>query len=283
MTVVLTYYEMFALATTLCATRDLLSSASGRNIPIRLGSAPIFTAPYTSFLPRRSAPTSTLRLTLRGGGLADELQLPDDDQLQLPDDDPFARSWKRLVNETTTVPYSIMASPLTPLEEYQRLTHLENEALPLSRLAANATTADGRPIAGPDGAYGPPDSTGRRWKELRAGEELYPYPRVPLRYYLNESLAQRDPYLRFLRRANISSQESLFVDDFDADEDVHGDLVHIGAQLRRCRWRPTAPNITLGPSPQAPYGHVLTAAAVSRNWRPQDCDLHISCTSPFTS
>jgi hypothetical protein len=151
-----------------------------------------------------------LRLTLRGGALADELQLPEDDLLpQLPGDDPFGKSWHRLVNDTTTVPYSIMASPLTPLEEYQRLTHLESEALPLSRLADNATTDDGRPAAGPDGTYGPPDSTGRRWKELRAGEELYPYPRVPLRYYLNASLAERDPYLRFLRRANISSQESL--------------------------------------------------------------------------
>ena len=145
-------------------------------------------------------------LTLRGGGFFDNIESPDD--FDSPADEAFAKSWRGLVNATTTIPYPIMASPLTPLEEYQRLTRLANPGAPHlpPNASAAAADADGRPLVGSDGEYGPPDATGRRWKELPRGEGLHPYPRVPLRYYLNDSLAQRDPYLRWLRRHNVSSQ-----------------------------------------------------------------------------
>jgi hypothetical protein len=139
-------------------------------------------------------------LTLRGGGFFDDLEDPTDTAL--------AKSWRGIVNASTTIPYPIMASPLTPLDEYQRLTRLGNEALPapVAAAPAGAVDADGRPLVGPDGEYGPPDATGRRWKLMQGGDGLHPYPRIPLRYYLNDSLAQHDPYLRWLGRHNLSSQ-----------------------------------------------------------------------------
>jgi hypothetical protein len=125
---------------------------------------------------------------LRGGNFLNEDAVADSGS--------YLKSWRSLVNESTNIPYDIMASPLTPEEEQARLEKMQesfrptNRGQPLLVREPRQHPEDGgnegtdgkqaeeneeeeeevgegrRPEVGPDGTYGPPDDTGRRWKQV---------------------------------------------------------------------------------------------------------------------
>jgi hypothetical protein len=137
----------------------------------------------------------------------------------------LSKSWKDMVREDTEVPYEIMGSPMTPDDELKRLQALRKvkraeEEVQLKK-PVQPWSAVPRPPPGPNGTYGAPDLTGTRWKELKAGQSGYPYPRVPQRYFEKNTLADTDPYLLWLNRANVSSDQDMHMDDWaDEEEDV---------------------------------------------------------------
>jgi hypothetical protein len=146
-------------------------------------------------------------IRLRGGGEeaagetnADTLAADDADAENAP---AISASWKDMVNSQTRVPFEIMGSPLLPDEELQRIQRLRHEERG-DLLEPAGTTAEEdslyaqpRVSTGPNGTYGPPDLTGRRWRALQpSGKDQVPYPRVALRYRVNKTLATTDENLR---------------------------------------------------------------------------------------
>eukprot|EP00960_Hanusia_phi_P067846 766715-Hanusia_phi.AAC.9 len=61
--------------------------------------------------------------------------------------------------------------------------------------------------------YGELEKKGDSWSILKPGTGHFPYPRVPLRFLYNDTLARRDPYIQALNRSNVSANENLWMKD----------------------------------------------------------------------
>uniref|UniRef100_A0A7S4J9R9 RCC1-like domain-containing protein n=1 Tax=Guillardia theta TaxID=55529 RepID=A0A7S4J9R9_GUITH len=124
-----------------------------------------------------------LRLQLRGGKSEDHTANAEN----------FNTSWKTTINQNSNLPVDIMNSPLATEEEREFLENYERET--------NVSEV------------GELDDTGYKWSILKPGSGHFPYPRVPLRYLYNETLANRDPYIQALKRSNVSANENLWMPD----------------------------------------------------------------------
>jgi hypothetical protein len=140
----------------------------------------------------------------------------------------LTKSWKEMIRQGTDIPYDIMGSPISHDEEIRRLEAAQRvkraEELEQLKKPAKPWSAVPRPPPGPNGTYGAPDLTGTRWKELKAGEGGLPYPRVPRRYDENSAIAGMDPYMLWLQRANVTSDQDMYMEDWANQDDSIDDI-----------------------------------------------------------
>ena len=193
-------------------------------------------------------------------------------------------SWKDLVSSETRVPFEIMGSPLLEDAEIERIHRLRREqrgaALePVQRPEDNDLFAQPRVETGPNGTYGPPDLTGRRWRSVNLAEDKkFSCPRVQLRYRVNRTQAEGDANLRTLPQNETA--DGAFAEEvqeeFPDDGTVDG-FFNWYAQNKEKHYEDfqkyfPVPNLTLAPfSVDQPSGYVLDYFEVSRNFRLQSC------------
>jgi hypothetical protein len=169
------------------------------------------------------APVSIM-LRLRGGG-------QDAGQEGAEDGEGLAgKSWKDMINSETRIPFEIMGSPLLDDDEIERIERSRRQerggALEPSveelRTAGRGLFSQPRVETGPNGTYGRPDLTGRRWRSLKStGEKKTPYARVELRYRVNKTQAESDPTLRIL---NAADQDKVYANEVQEEYPDDGTL-----------------------------------------------------------